>query len=458
MNRPAPAVLDRSALLAIFLFALVVRLANFWILAGDLENFFFEDAYLYWPGGGYLAATGRFDAPPGLSENSGAPGSERVPIYLFFIAAIRLLFGDEPLAAIAANILVDAGTCVLIAVLGGMISRRVGLIAGALAAVWPNLIVNSATLLSDTLFLLIFTAMLVMAARYLRDAQPGRAGWTGFLCGLSIMTRTVTQFLPLALIVAAPAVALYQRKGPRRAACATLLVAVCAALPVAPWLTRNVVLFDAWELTTQKGSHLTNWVLPLVRQAQDGTPHEVAAREIEGRFFERLRAQGIEPQTLPPFERSKVFAALAFEELRAQPFSAIAKAWFKGAVVNLSAPAITVDPRVRRAREGSFYNDANPGLTGRLEAYLASSTPPVRPWIIGALALSAVSLLLQAYGFVRLSHRLPWAASFAALLILYVLLVTGPIVSPKYRLPAEPVLIVLTALGVDGLIRRRAAA
>ena len=110
---------------------------------------------------------------------------------------------------------------------------------------------------------------------------------------------------------------------------------------------------------------------------------------------------------------------------------------------------------VSGAREGSFYNDSAPGLVGRLQAYLATSAPWARPWIAAALVLSAVSLALQAYGFVRLARRLPWAAMFSALLILYVLLVTGPIVSPKYRLPAEPVLIVLTALGLDGVFRSR---
>lgn len=446
--------MDRRVLAAIFLGALAVRAANAVLLSADLSNFFLEDAHLYWPGGAYIAETGRFDPIPGV-DNAGAPGSERVPLYLCFIAVVRFLFGDAPLVAIAGQSLLDSGTCVLIALLGAMISPRVGLLSGALAAVWPNLIVHSAALLSDTLFLLVFTAMLLVSARYLAYATRGRAWWAGVLCGLSIMVRTVAQFLPLAMVLAAPLIALRQGRGVRTALLCTFLVILGAAVPVVPWLARNTALHGAFNLTTQEGSHMVNWVLPLVRQAQDGTPHEVGAREARERLTARLHGEGIDPEALPPFERSKVFAAIAMEELVAMPAAAIARAWFKGAAVNLVAPAITVDPRVRRARKGSFYNDPSPGLATRMQTYLATSAPAVRPWIVGALALSALSLGLQAYGFLRLARHLPWAAVFATLLITYVLLVTGPIVSPKYRLPAEPVLIVLAALGIEGFLRRQ---
>lgn len=456
MTNPRPIIASPGvrALLAIFLGALAVRGIDLLSLSGDASNFFIDDAHLYWVGGGYFAENGHFDPPQGV-QGSDAPGSERMPLYLLFIAGVRILFGDSPVIVLFAQALIDSGTCVLIALLGGMVSARIGFIAGVLAAIWPNLVIHSVALLSDTLFLFVFTAMLLVSARYLKDATPRRAWWAGLLCGLSIMVRTVAQFLPFALTVAAIAIALHQRKAARTALACAGLVMLGAVLPVAPWLGRNIVLHDAFALTTQQGTHMVGWVLPLVRQAQDGTPHVIGARELQERLDSRLRAEGIDPDTLPPFERSRRFAALGMEELAAMPDSAIVKAWIQGAVVNLAAPALILDPRVRRAREGSFYNDPTPGLIGRLQAYLATSAPQIRPLIVGALVLSAISLALQAYGFIRLARRLPWAAVFGALLILYVLLITGPIVSPKYRLPAEPVLIVLAALGVDGFLRRR---
>jgi hypothetical protein len=67
--------------------------------------------------------------------------------------------------------------------------------------------------------------------------------------------------------------------------------------------------------------------------------------------------------------------------------------------------------------------------------------------------MSGISCLLQALGFARLARSRPWASVFAGLLVLYVLLISGPVYSPKYRLPIEPVLIVLTALGIESAWR-----
>ena len=54
--------------------------------------------------------------------------------------------------------------------------------------------------------------------------------------------------------------------------------------------------------------------------------------------------------------------------------------------------------------------------------------------------------LLEAAGFVMLARRLPWAAACAGGLLAYFLLLSGPVATPKYRMPMEPVLIVLSTI------------
>jgi len=64
-------------------------------------------------------------------------------------------------------------------------------------------------------------------------------------------------------------------------------------------------------------------------------------------------------------------------------------------------------------------------------------------------------LVLEAIGFVMLARTMPWAAVFAGGVIAYFLLLSGPVATPKYRLPIEPVLIVIAAIPLAWMPERR---
>jgi hypothetical protein len=49
----------------------------------------------------------------------------------------------------------------------------------------------------------------------------------------------------------------------------------------------------------------------------------------------------------------------------------------------------------------------------------------------------------------------PWAAALAGAVLAYFLLLNGPVAAPKYRLPMQPVLIVLAAIPLAWLTERR---
>jgi hypothetical protein len=64
---------------------------------------------------------------------------------------------------------------------------------------------------------------------------------------------------------------------------------------------------------------------------------------------------------------------------------------------------------------------------------------------------------VQIVGFFTLLRR---GANVAGLLLLagwivYILALNGPVASPKYRLPIEPVLALLTGAGLVAFVRRR---
>ena len=201
--------------------------------------------------------------------------TDRMPLYPLLLAAFRSMFGDAPRAVAFLQAVIDAGTCALIAALGALISPRVGLIAGILAAFSATLIVFSSQILTDTLFLFFFALMLLAGARFLLRPSNGLAALAG-PCGRTRARHApadrtaAARRLPLIFLAAcvhrrgfaprAPAASYCSRSQPRRRSrrccCATS------------------IHYGSFSLTAQTGDHLAFWIVPLVTQRADGTPYQ----------------------------------------------------------------------------------------------------------------------------------------------------------------------------------------
>jgi hypothetical protein len=435
----------------IFFIALAVRLLNVAFLPTAPEALLREDAPLYWSGAEILLEQGSFLY---RADDTLLPQTERVPGYFLFLAAIRAIFDDSLLAVLIAQSVVDSITCVLIAAMSALLSSRIVLPVGILAAIWPNLIVHSSAILSDTLFLMLFTAMLAAGCRFLKCGSPRWAALAGLTLGLSILTRPVVQLLPFLMIPAAFAMPLWHRQGVGAAILAGVLFLVGAIAPLSPLLYRNYDQFDAVALTSQSGTHLIGWVAPLVRRAADGSAREVGAADLNVEAKTRAAAIGKNLGEVNPFERNRLFTELGLEAIARYPISAIAKAWSGGAFINLAAPAVAIDTRVRRLPHPSFDETKGDGVLDQAFNFLSGSAGSYLLIMSSGILLSILFLGLQGYGFGLLTRTAPWAALFAALCVGYFLVVNGPVGSPKYRLPFEPILIVLSALAMVDIADR----
>jgi hypothetical protein len=175
---------------------------------------------------------------------------------------------------------------------------------------------------------------------------------------------------------------------------------------------------------------------------------------MEARYRQVLAERGASAQS-NPFALAAVKAEVAREEMARLPLKAFAAAWLEGMVVNLGAPALLGDPRVRALPKPSFYNTPGAGLWQKAHAYVFDDPGRYQLLLVAGLIAMLPMLVLEVIGFVMLARMLPWAAVFAGGVLAYFLLVNGPVATPKYRLPMEPVLIVLAAIPLARLTERR---
>ena len=163
------------------------------------------------------------------------------PGYPYFIAVIYWLLGSlEPVKWVQA--LVGSSLVPAVGLMGARtFSPRVGVVAAAIVAFYPELVWFSVHFWSETLFM---ACLLWALERALAADEHGRVGPAiagGVLCGLAALTReTALPVAPLAALwLASPG-----RLAAARARGAAFLLA--AVLTVVPWTARNWVVFHAF--------------------------------------------------------------------------------------------------------------------------------------------------------------------------------------------------------------------
>lgn len=236
---------DLAAILAV---ALIVRLVVVAITSGqDASN----DAADYLRHVRSIAEHGTY--PDTLIAAPGSPTALRPPALPYLMGAVAWVTHSFWVAPRIAAALLGTLTVWLIFRIGGELwDRRVAVVAAAIAAVFPPLVVLNASLISEALFVpLELAAVLGMLVARRRGAPPlALAAGIGVLCGLAALTRQAGAFMVLPAAIALLTVPGWPR---RRALAAVAAVAACTALVVAPWTVRNARELHAFVPVASQG-------------------------------------------------------------------------------------------------------------------------------------------------------------------------------------------------------------
>src|SRR4051812_14606597 len=156
----------------------------------------------------------------------GKPTSYYPPGYPFFLGALQWICdrlsisGSLPIVSGLAQALLGGVIVWAVIGVGERLRRdpartRLGLVAGVIVAIWPNLVLHSTVLLSETLFLTVFSLFLLTIVRAIQAPTPARLLGAGLLLGLSVLVRP-----QVVLVMAAVAVValLAKRSWPQRVA------------------------------------------------------------------------------------------------------------------------------------------------------------------------------------------------------------------------------------------------
>ena len=358
------------------------------------------------------------DATPG-------PSAEHAP--LTSIVLVPAAFVDDrelrPLLMRFTMVLLGLGTVVVLALLARALGGDIaGLIAAGIAALDPNLWMNDGLVMSETLCVLLMSAVLLVTYRVLRGASWRWILALGALCGLLALARA--ELAVLTVVLAVPAVWIggarrgqdtTQRVG-RAAACVALAVVV-----VAPWVGFNLSRFDKPTFVS------TNDGLTMIAANCDPTYYgsRIGAGDIT--CADAYRPKG-DPSVVNASLRSRAFRYLR-DHVERYPLvvaARIARMW------SVFHVAQTID-----------------GDTGEGRPTWASYLGVAATYVLVALAVVG--------GIATRRRKVAiWPLVVPIVVVTAVTLVIAGVI--RYRAAAEPSLVVLAALGVAALLGRRGAA
>jgi 4-amino-4-deoxy-L-arabinose transferase-like glycosyltransferase len=390
------------------------------------------DPYWY-HGGANLLAEGRgFIDPVRLAyEDQSTQSAVHPPGYTVALSAASIVGFKSVLAHQVWSAIIGTATIGVVGLVGRKLAGpRAGLLAAAIAAVYPNFWFHDALLMSETLVLLTVALTLLTAYWFWQAPSPRRAVVLGLACGVTALTRSETLMLLVLLVV--PLAAFQYALSWRRRILLIAVAGLTAAITVAPWAVYNSTrLQDPVVLSTPghtllsgncpdvyEGDLVGYWTIGCLEDAND------CPADIRGIDCFLYLKPGEDPST-----QSVKYQRAAFEHMRE----------------NLGRL-----PFVVFAREGRTWGFYRPDQQLNLDTF---STREIELSRLGLGMYYALAVGFVA-GLVILRRRRVPVFPLLALIVSVVLSVSVTIGETRYRAAAEVPLVLGAAVALDTAMAR----
>src|SRR3989338_1077902 len=380
------------------------------------------------------------------------PNSVRTPLYPLFISALIFIF-KTPFAVLVAQII--AGS--LIPLLAFRIakqlidSERIATAAAIFLSLEPLTVLLSLTLLTETLFTVLFLAGITCFLDYLRQPEEKMLAYSSLLLACGTLTKPTTQYLPLLILMIVWWLYRTQWKTALRH---SLIVGLCSLLILGPWSIRNLFHFGTPSLSVQPISNLYAYLIPSTIALEEGIGFSKAQEEFN-RGVGGIK--NIEDITLA---NAKIYKKRFPSLLLAHPVGLLKSVgvtvftFFTHDGYLDVLGRLHIDPKLRLERPAFTLLFESPKKAVSLVVSLSKS--PALLIILGRILWALITIFF-AIGVIKLiktpEHRAKGV--FILLLVAYFVFTTvavGLAVNARFRVPVNALVFIFTVYGASGLL------
>ena len=424
--------------LLIFLLAFSIRFINLLFLDLNIDNYIIEDQKFYWEWSlksAYLP----------WSELSANLLSERMPGSFLFFSLLQWLTNENLFLILVIQSIVDCCTCVLIFKCAGLINKKYELYAGFFAACSPLMIIISSQILSDTIFLFIFSCSLYFLLRFIYTKN---SLYFLFLCALFLGMSTFIRAANFPLIfLSLPIIFLIikaQNFSNKKIIFCLSLFFIIALLPISNRWFNNIIFNDTYALTSQAGSHVAYWMVPGILSISENMDRNASIKLINS----KIKNEG--GLTGNNYKDSKIMLQVSKVIISEQNIFYLSYAWLRSSILNVVTSSILLDSRVRNLDHSSFSKAESISHWVKSLYYDEKNLTYIKVLFITAIIsiFTGLTVLIGFYYFIRENII---GSILSLLIIIYFSLITGPVISPKYCMPFIPIIIYYQSIAMEKL-------
>ena len=368
------------------------------------------------------------------------PSAAHPPLYSLYLAVFSWFGGTSALTHRLASCLLGAGALVPL----GLVARRIageraGLLAAALAAVYPMLWINDGMLISESMYVLVISAVLLAAYRLWVSRSWLDAALLGGAIGLACLTRPeaimLVPFIGVPLLLA-------RDRDLRHRIGVVFLVGVTCLVVILPWWVRNLTTFEnPTFLATGHGS-----VLQSANCDSTYSGQFLGYWNIECIIADRPPANA-EQERLLKSNKVPGVAYLLAQDPRDESIADLAA---RDKAVHYIREHLDRAPIVALARVGRVWGVYRVGQEVNFDDFFERRgkwTSWAGVWMYDALVPLAV------YALVLMRKRRVPISPMLAIFAMVTVAAAISIGITRYRVGADVALVVLGGVGVDAILR-----
>ncbi|MFC2165497.1 ArnT family glycosyltransferase [Acidobacteriota bacterium] len=384
------------------------------------------------------------------------PNTLRTPLYPIFIAGIYTLFGFEPWVVLLFQIVIGALSCLLlIFTLRRLFNKQIALIAAFFFAIDPLQIVFTVSLISDVLFVFLLVIAFYWFSRGFTSEAQGKNivyyGLSGFFFGFSALIRPISQYIPVVVIFFFLVWYRHKLKEALKYSGAVLLMFLLA---ITPWLIRNYHHFGHIAISSSGSQNLLlEYAVPMVQQKRNQSMKTVQ-EDLLAESEQMMRADGLDPQSLNSFQKSKYYQKLAIKCIKQDPVHFM-QTYFMGVVhcfAEIDSSSFTTQLGIKMPKVDIKATNNIIELVKKFISAKGTTGIVIASVILPYLMVSYLGAVV---GFFVSWKRYNWGALLWCLLMAsYFVFVTGVAGCARFKIPAVPFYLAFTGIGLYFLFEK----